>query len=231
MLTNLVYKYTLCPLTTREKILKEAIHLFNKEGYTAISLNELASSLEMSRGNLTYHFQDKNALLQEISSEMWSKIEKSRQKSRKLPSFQNLHEEVQRYYKFQKEYAFIFLDRHLLNHPVLKRQFREMTEQTIKDNEAAIAFSIELGNMKKEQIKGTYKNVALITWMLTFFWLPQQLIRGEKTSEDGEKMIWSILLPHMTEKGIHSFEKFFGKDYMSELGEPFTVDLQELIKF
>jgi len=218
-------------VTTKQKIIRAAILLFNKEGYTAISLNELASSLKISRGNLTYHFNDKESLLESIANEMWSKINESRLKSRKLPSFANLHDEVQRYYKFQKEYAFIFLDRHMLNHTVLKRQFREMTEQTIKDNEAAIAFAIELGNMNPESIKGTYKNVAFITWMLTFFWLPQQMIRGEKTSADGEKMIWSILLPHLTKKGIRSFKNFFGEDYFESLGESFEVDLGKLINF
>lgn len=218
-------------MSTKDRIVKTAIKLFNSKGFKVVSLNEIASNLGMSRGNLTYHFPDKNILLEEISTEMWSKIKEARLKSRNLPSFQNLHEEVQRYYKFQKEYAFIFLDRHLLNHPVVKKQFRKMTEQTIKDNEAAIAFAIELGNLEKEKIKGTYKNLAFITWMLTFFWLPQQLIRGERTSEDGEKMIWSILLPHMTEKGINSFKKFFGEKYLSDLGDSFEIDLQKLINF
>ena len=218
-------------MATKNKIIAIAIKLFNQEGYKAVSINQIAMSCGMSRGNLTYHFSDKNALLEMITGQMWSKIKDSRSKSRSLPSFQNLHEEVQRYYKFQKEYAFIFLDRHLLNHPVLKKQFRQMTLQTIKDNEAAIAFAIELGNMHQEKIKGTYKNLAFITWMLTFFWLPQQLIRGEKTSEDGEKMIWSILLPHMTSKGVNSFKKFFGEDYLASLGDPFEIDLEKLINF
>ncbi|MEE9373425.1 MAG: TetR/AcrR family transcriptional regulator [Saprospiraceae bacterium] len=218
-------------MSTRRKITKEAIRLFNIKGFRAVSLNELASSLNMSRGNLTYHFPNKVALLEAISTQMWTKASKSQLKSRKLPSFENLHDEVQRYYKLQKEYAFIFLDRHMLNHPVLKKEFREMTSQTIINNEAAIAFAIELGNMKPENIKGTYKNIAFITWMLTFFWLSQQIIRGERTSEDGEKMIWSILLPHLTKKGVISFHKFFGVDYFENLGPPFDIDLEKLINF
>ncbi len=218
-------------MKTKLKIIQQAIRLFNQSGFSAISLHELAQYLEMSRGNLTYHFKDKSVLLEVISNQMWSKIEEERSKSRKLPSFENLHNEVQLYYKFQKEYAFIFLDIHVLKHPVIKKQFRKMTEKTIQDNKAAIAFAIKLGNMKKEVIPGMYHNVAFITWMLTFYWLPQQIIRGEKTKEDGEKMIWSVLLPHFTDKGLQSFQSFFGKDYLNGLGQAFEEDIDQFISF
>ena len=214
---------------TKEKIIDTAIQCFNKDSYGAISLHELAKATGISRGNLTYHFKDKESLLQAIANQMWSKMQKERNKSRQLPSFQNLHNEVQLYYKFQKEYAFIFLDPHVLNHPVIKKQFREMTAQTIEDNKAAIAFSIRLGNMKPEPVPGLYHNIAFTTWMLTFFWLAQQIIRGEKTVEDGEKMIWSILIPHFTEKGIQSFRRFFGDDYFNSLGKPFEEYMKSLI--
>lgn len=218
-------------MSTKEKILKEATKLFNQVGFSSVSLFELAQKIGMSRGNLTYHFKDKDLLLEAIADEMWQKMEKERHKSRQFPSFENLHNEVQLYYRFQKEYAFIFLDTHVLNHPSIKKKFRAITQQTIQDNKATIAFSIKVGNMKTETIPGTYANIAFITWMLTFFWLSQQIIRGEKTREDGEKMIWSILLPHFTEKGIQSFQAFFGKDYLESLGEPFEMDLNMMFSF
>lgn len=185
----------------------------------------------MSRGNLTYHFKDKEILLKAIADEMWAKIETARGKSRQLPSFENLHNEVQLYYRFQKEYAFIFLDSQVLSHPEIQTQMQEMTQQTIKDNKAALAFSIRLGNLKPEPVPGIYHHVAVITWMLSFFWLAQQIIRGETTEEDGEKMIWSIILPHFTEKGLQSFENFFGASYLKTLGTPFEADLNRLISF
>lgn len=216
---------------TKENILSSAIRAFNKNGYAAVSLHELALNLGISRGNLTYHFKDKDILLQAISQQMWQKMEVEKNKSRQLPSFENLHKTVQFYYRFQKEYAFIFLDPHVLKHPIIRKQFREMTVQAIADNEAAIAFSIRMGNMHPEQIKGTYHNISFITWMLTFFWLAQQVIRGEKTTEDGEKMIWSILIPHFTDKGLERFKAFFGEEYYESLGPKFEVDLSNIISF
>ncbi len=218
-------------MSTRQKIIQQATRLFNEKSFAAISLFELAQGIGMSRGNLTYHFKDKDKLLKAIADEMWEKIEKEKSKSRQLPSFENLHNEIQLYYKYQKQYAFIFLDHHVLNHAVVKKQFRKMTKQTIADNEAAIAFALELGNLKQEPVKGMYHNIAFTTWTLAFFWLAQQIIRGDRVRIDGEKMIWSLLIPHMTEKGIRSFVKFFGKEYYESLGEPFEVNLSQLISF
>lgn len=218
-------------MDTKQKIIDNAVELFNHRSYGAVSLSQLAKETGISRGNLTYHFKDKDQLLAAIADEMWSKIKAERNKSRQLPSFENLHNEVQLYYRFQKKYGFIFLDPHVLNHPLIKDQFRKMTKQTIKDNKSSIAFSVKLGNMKAETIPGAYYNIAFITWMLSFYWLSQQIIRGEKTAEDGEKMIWSILLPHFTEKGIRSFKTFFGAEYYNSLGESFSIDIENLITF
>ncbi len=218
-------------MTTRQRIIHQATKYFNQSGFGATSLFELAGVMGMSRGNLTYHFKDKNALLKAIAAEMWAKMDQERNKSRQLPSFENLHQEVQLYYRLQREYAFVFLDSQVMNHPLLKPRLTELTQTAIEDNKATIAFAIKLGNMKPESLPGTYHNIAFITWMLTFFWLPQQIIRGEKTGEDGEKMIWSILLPHFTEKGIHSFKAFFGEAYYHSLGEPFPPVLDSFISF
>ncbi len=216
---------------TKQKIITAAIKLFNKQGFAAVTLYEIASSIEMTRGNLTYHYKTKDKLLKAIAEEMWDKMMVERNKSKQLPSFENLHNEIQLYYRFQKQYAFIFLDNHVLKHPIIKTKFREMTAQTIKDNQSAIAFALSAGNMKPEPFPGIYHNIAFNTWMLTFFWLAQQTIRGTKTKEDGEMLVWSMLLPHFTEKGIKAFIAFFGADYLEKVGKPFEVGIDNFISF
>ncbi len=55
-----------------------------------------------------------------------------------------------------------------------------MTKQTIADIKAGIAFSISIGNVREEEIPGTYNNIAFLTWFLTFYWRSQQNICDEK---------------------------------------------------
>ena len=216
---------------TKQIILQTAIKLFNKNGYEAVSVLEIAKHLKMTRGNLTYHFKNKEVLLKTIVEEMWRKLEKERASSRQFPSFQNLHQEIIVFYKIQKDYAFIFLNTHILKHPVIKQKFRRHTRQAIQDNKATISFSIKNGNMKPEPFPGIYNNIAFITWMLSFYWFSQKIILGEKSQEDCEKMIWSILIPHFTRKGVKAFESFFGQEYLESLGEPFDDEIISMYSF
>ena len=218
-------------MNTKDKIIKHSIAKFNESGYGAVSLFELAQNLGISRGNLTYHFKDKEMLLKAILNEMWEKIEAQRTKSRMLPSFENLNNEVKLYFKFQKKYAFIFMDSQVLKLPFINKKFKEMSQQTILDNKAAIAFAIQLGNMKPEPFPGIYNNIAIMTWMLSFYWQAQSVIRGGAKETDGEKIIWSLLIPHFTDKGIKSFRNYFGDQYYQELGEPFELDINNYMSF
>ena len=77
-------------------------------------------------------------------------------------------------------------------------------------------------------------NLAFSTWMVSFYWLHQQIFHGEKPEKsnvEGEMKIWSMLLPHLTEKGIKSFRKFFGDDYLKKMGKSFNSDLEKYVGF
>ena len=149
-------------MSKKQHIIDGAIALFNQKGYAAVTLFELAKELNMSRGNLTYHFKDKDILLSTIAQQMWDQIEQERSKTRQLPSFENLNHEVKLYYKYQRHYRFIFIDPHVLKHNIIVKQFRQMTEQSINDIKASIAFSIQLGNMRIEPYPGVYNNLAVV---------------------------------------------------------------------
>lgn len=48
----------------RDDILDTAERLFNEHGYNAVSLRDIADVLQISKGNLTYHFQKKEDLIE-----------------------------------------------------------------------------------------------------------------------------------------------------------------------
>lgn len=212
-------------MNTKEKIIITATQIFNKRGYGAVSIQDIANELQLNRRNIAYHFSTKDALLQVIADDMWEKLRRERQKRRDFPSFENLSHEVKMYYAFQKEYAFIFNDLHVMKHPLLEKKFKDFCLSTIRDNEAAIAFAIKLGNMKPEPFAGAYHNLCLSIWVLALFWLPQQTIRQVNDKEEVSQVIWSLILPHFTAKGIDSFKSFFGADFYHHIGEPFNVQL------
>lgn len=216
-------------MNTKAKIIEVAIKIFNDKGFGAVSIQDIANELEVNRRNIAYHFNTKDALLEVIAEEMWQKLEKERKQRRDFPSFENLDKEAKMYYAFQQEYAFIFNDLHVIKHPLLEEKFRFFCQTTIRDHEAAIAFALKLGNMKPEPFPGAYYNICLSIWILSMFWMPQQTILKVKDKEESTKVIWSLILPHFTEKGIESFKAFFGSDFYNSIGEPFKVELDGAI--
>lgn len=52
--------------STADQIIEASLKLFNEQGYAATSLNEIAQSIGISQGNLSYHFPTKRDLVSRI---------------------------------------------------------------------------------------------------------------------------------------------------------------------
>ncbi len=57
-------------MKTKDKILKEALRLFNERGLSQVGVREIARSLDISVGNLSYHFPKKEDLIMELLSQI-----------------------------------------------------------------------------------------------------------------------------------------------------------------
>ncbi len=65
--------------TTRERILDASRRLFNEKGYAATTLAEIAASIGIAQGNLTYHFPTKRQLVEELQKRMSQKVAEQRE--------------------------------------------------------------------------------------------------------------------------------------------------------
>ncbi|MCU0255834.1 MAG: TetR/AcrR family transcriptional regulator, partial [Vicinamibacterales bacterium] len=60
---------------SRAHILEAALALFSHQGYRATSIREIAERAGVSTGNVYHHFQDKDAIFNELLDQYWSAIE------------------------------------------------------------------------------------------------------------------------------------------------------------
>jgi len=58
----------LLPMKTKDRILQTSLALFNDEGEPNVSTVDIASELDMSPGNLYYHFKGKEPIIQSLYS-------------------------------------------------------------------------------------------------------------------------------------------------------------------
>lgn len=208
-------------MTTREKIIATAIQQFNLKGFELVNLGELAELLGISRGNLAYHFKEKELILDEIALMIQQDIDLAMKSRKDFPAFSNLQIDIKSYHRLQQKYQFVFTNQTVLAHAEVKKVMHEWSERTIQNNLDAFAFAVENGNMDREPYPGLYHNLAVNTWMIIYFWLAQKHVRDDSSRQDAEKMVWSTILPYFSSKGIIAFEKYFGKNSSLKLGRPF----------
>ena len=185
----------------------------------------------MSRGNFAYHFKFKEDVLAQIAEKMKGDIEHLDHQRKGYPAFSNLTLDIAIFGNLQTKYEFIFRDMNLLSHQPIKDLMSSWSERTIQRNMQSFSFAIKVGTMKKEPWPGLYFNLAVNTWLIMYYWVAQQHVREVTSAEKAEKMVWSTIIPHFTEKGIDLFSGFYGSEFLEDLGASFAdyVDLKKVI--
>ncbi|MFK7983494.1 MAG: TetR family transcriptional regulator [Saprospiraceae bacterium] len=217
-------------LKTREKIVITGKNLFNQNGFGATTLYQIAQELGISRGNLTYYFKNKAALLAEIAAEMASKYT-IKMAATQFPSWENTNNATKAFHELQQEYGFIFQDKQVMAFPFVKAQIEQIYKDDLKRQMAMISFSIQVGNMRKEIIPGTYHNLCRTLWMNAFFWLLSDIYQDLEKETGWDKIAWSLVLPHFTEKGLTAFKEHFGEAYYLSLGKTYQQYAEKSISF
>ncbi len=57
-------------MKTKDRILLVSLELFNKDGATEVTTNDIAKALKMSPGNLYFHYKNKEQIIREIFKKM-----------------------------------------------------------------------------------------------------------------------------------------------------------------
>jgi AcrR family transcriptional regulator len=158
-------------MKTRDRILTAALELFNQQGERKVTTNHIAAHLEMSPGNLYYHFKNK----QEIIYELFLNYEETVDGYLDVPTGRKLTIEdklnyLQKVFQGLWEYRFIHRD---LEHLVIAEErlharYRDFFRRCQQKTEA-----IYLGlsdsniiNIEQRDLEG----LALNTWIVVTSW-------------------------------------------------------------
>lgn len=218
-------------MKTRDRILAAVIAAFNDRGYHNCSLADLAGYCNMSRGNLAYHYKTKESILDDISVLMIKDIKRFQKRRKDFIAFYNLSLDIRTCRSLQKWYPFVFRDLSVLEHSSIKDVMTRWSKEVIKRNLEAFAFGLEVGNVNAEPYDGLYYQLSVNAWMVTYHWTVQESVRVIGKDEEAERMVWSTIIPHFTDKGLKEFLNYYGEDFTKKIGIPIQqyIDLKHLI--
>lgn len=189
-----------------------AIESYNKEGLANVSSRDLAKNLNISHGNLEYHFANKEALLIAIYKKMKEDISEAyTERDTSEDPFIHFNELLIHLEKFHQTYSFFNLDvleisrKYPKVNKLLQKMFQVRKEQMIHFHER---FK-EQGYFKQEMNHGMYRRLQHTIRIIITFWNSQKEVLPYFLSAQNYSMpvyIWELLLPHMTEKGLEVYK-------------------------
>ena len=201
-------------MTTKDKIIKTAIELFNMQGTKAISTNHIAKEMDISPGNLYYHFRNKNDIIRSISNQFSSEIGSVFQFHLDTISdfSENLTSMFNRFFKIQQSYQFLFLEGvHLTKQDhILWNNYTKLRTVLKKGYYELLSNLVKIKVMKKQSLH-IIDDLLDAQWIIMWYWINHTVL-DRKTYDNiqikkGIKLSFSIIKPQLTSIGKIAFEK------------------------
>jgi len=212
--------------STKRKIIQTAIDLFNQRGVGNVRVRDIAEAVEVSPGNLTYHFKTKKDILHSVYRYMLKNLEEIRDVFLKSSNVVTITKD---YLRFQIHFRFFYRDILEILHlyPEVEAPYKEQISHLIRFNRKVLYVGVDMGFLIEEPSDGLYDSLSRNSWAIQNSWLLAREILGEEVISiaGGVNSIMDLHYPYLTEKG----KKFYYKT-KEDLQQWVEVEILEGIK-
>ena len=198
------------PSSTKEKILEAALELFNEHGLANVRLQMIADKTGISVGNLAYHFKNKKAIVQAISSKLYEEFGDILAMYRSRNGLPDLDAQLERLYDFVTGNPYCFFDA-----KEVRNYFPRETGVVPGNGAEKLLYQLrhrfsamqETGLLMKEPMTGFFDQEAFSIWMYIIFLIPTSDLLSQPVPPKRafKRWIWSKFLPFFTDKGKVQF--------------------------
>ena len=206
------------PRRTRDRILAASLRLFNDLGEPNVTTTTIAEEMEISPGNLYYHFRNKDDIINSLFAEFEQEIERRL----KLPSDHKATlDETWGYLQYMSEflwnYRFLYRDINdlLARNRLVEINFKRIVEQKKRFAMEMCQVFIADGEMEitSQQLEAVCTNMVVVAT----YWLSFQFVQQQRQYNDpeairaglhgGSYQILSILAPYLRGKQRAAFDR------------------------
>lgn len=194
---------------TKELILRRATLFFNDRGVSTTSLRQVAAYLEMSDGNLRYHYKNKEELVLAIFHHMLQDMEEviNRGEQETTAVLEEIRKKFRGIFRIMYHYKFLFIESPLLlrSYPPFQVAFLQLFEARKSFFSGFFQEYIKKGFFREDMEKGFFERTFEQIFIISDNWIKYlELEVADDFSVEGKidhyiNLCMSLLLPAISE--------------------------------
>lgn len=199
-------------MKTKERILLTSIELFNRSGVVAITTNHIAKAMNISPGNLYFHYDNKEEILEELFKRMAKEtydVWRPR-RTKKVSPLEFINQNFELYWRFRFFHREMYALRR--RDAQLAKMWRAHIAKMMKLMVILYRHWVKEGKMVKisEVSEMQYIAESLLAMATTFlqFFESAEKTPGKRSIDRGRHHVARLLLPYTAGETKDEFEKF-----------------------
>lgn len=213
-------------MKTRDRILVTSLLLFNEEGEPNVTTVDISNEMEISPGNLYYHFKGKEAIIDAL----YNRFEADLSDILRAPLEKTLGVEDSWFYLyvvFEEIYNFRFFYQNLSDllhrYDPINRRFKRLMELKTRTSRALLDEVVAHGILviEEEELVQLCESInLLLTYWLTYCDLKGQQLSPPEAIHQGVFQIVHLAAPYLSDESAHIYRecKALYKTAIAELG-------------
>ena len=187
---------------TRERILELSLALFNERGEPNVTTNHIADELEISPGNLYYHFRNKDDIIEQLFARYEERMDQALLRPEgRLPNLEDIWLQLHMVYECIWDYRFLYRDLVdiLSRSRKVRLHFSRILRRATDNATDVLRGLVSAGVMRAsaDEVQALATNILVIAT----FWLNFSSVRGEKDEQQairaGIRQVMMLLAPFM----------------------------------
>lgn len=201
-------------MTTKEKIVDTALQLFNKQGVDPVTTRHIAMEMNISHGNLCYHYPRKEDIIITLYQNLVQELDReitSLQTSG--PGLHTLMQATATTFRIQYKYKFILQDMVGIMRRIepIHQHFKKLYHQRKEQFRMIIQNLIEQKLIQAETVSGQYERFIDQFYIIGDFWVSEAEILFEGTEDEKltyyTQIAFSLIIPYFTRKGLQAYQQ------------------------
>lgn len=193
-------------MNTQDNILNAALALFNEQGTAAVSTNHIAAAINISPGNLYYHFRNKEDIIRALFEKLFAAWDETFQlPADRTPELADMETMIAENYQLIWKYRFAYreLAALLRSDPELQTRYVEVRRRGFEGFAELIELFANAGVLTRPKTLQERTALTELCWIVSEQWPINLELSGRTLDaagiQEGIDLMWHIFRPYLVQ--------------------------------